>query len=139
MGTHFLAVAGAGFRRRVVGNGKQESLFCGRAFPIVENASGLDADLEFVGCTKAECGADFKENGRVEAGQPLLFLDDFFTARRRQSAGLTPKANDLEAAMKASGFDLRSGQQSGGVLIMGIRAVELNLHDGTHWIALPMI
>jgi hypothetical protein len=69
---------GAGFRRRVVGDGKQESLFSGRAFPIVENASGLDADLEFVGFIDAECGADFLENGRVEAGQPLLFLDDFF-------------------------------------------------------------
>jgi hypothetical protein len=76
---------GAGFRRRFVGNGKQESLFSRRAFPIVENASGLDADLEFVGCTKAECGADFKENGRVEAGYPLLFLDDFFTAWPRQA------------------------------------------------------
>jgi len=109
MGTHFLAVAGAGFRRRVVGNGKQESLFCGRAFPIVENASGLDADLEFVGCTKAECGADFKDNGRVEACYPPFFLDDFFTAWPGQGSGLTPKANDLEAAMKASGLDLRSG------------------------------
>ena len=84
-------------------------------------------------------GADFKENGRVEACYPPFFLDDFFTAWPGQGAGLTPKANDLEAAIKASGLDLHSGQQSGGVLIMGIRAVELNLHDGTHWIALPMI
>jgi hypothetical protein len=41
--------------------------------------------------------------------------------------------------MKASGLDLRFGQQSGGVLILGIRAVELNLHDFSHWIALPVI
>jgi hypothetical protein len=84
-------------------------LFCGWAFPIVENASGLDADLEFVGFLDAECGAGLSENGRVEAGYPLLFLDDFFTAWPRQGAGLTPKANDLQTAMKASGLDLRSG------------------------------
>jgi hypothetical protein len=59
---------------------EQESLFGGRAFPIVENASGLDADLEFVGFIDTERGAGFLENGRVEAGQPLLFLDDFFSA-----------------------------------------------------------
>ena len=46
---------------------------------------------------------------------------------------------DLEAAMNASGLDLRFGQQSGGVLILGIRAVGLNLHDYSHWIALPTI
>jgi len=80
VGTHFLAVAGLASVIGSLGNWKQKSLFSGRAFPIVENASGLDADLEFVGGTKAECGTDFKENGRVEAGQPLLFLDDFFSA-----------------------------------------------------------
>ena len=89
--------------------------------------------------SNAECGADFKENGRVEVGQPLLFLDHLVVAGLGQGAGLTPKANDLEAAMKASGLDLRSGQQSGGVLVLDIRAVELNLHDCTHWIASPMI
>ena len=55
-------------------------MFCWWAFPIVEDASGLDADLKFVGSLDAERGTDFKENGRVESGQPLLFLDDFFTA-----------------------------------------------------------
>ena len=92
-------------------------MFCGRAFPIFENASGLDADLEFVGCTKAERGAYFKENCRVEVCKPLFFLDDFFTAWPGQGAGLTPKADYLEAVMKTSGFDLRSGQQGGGVLV----------------------
>jgi hypothetical protein len=43
--------------------------------PKGENASGLDADLEFVGRLDAECAADFKERGRVEVGQPLFFLD----------------------------------------------------------------
>jgi hypothetical protein len=52
---------------------------------------------------------------------------------------LAPKADYLEAARKVCGLDFRSGQQSGGVLVVGIWAVELNLHDGTHWIALPMI
>ena len=106
---------------------------------MVENASGFDTDLEFVGCTKAECGADFKENGRVDAGKPLFFFDHLVMAGLRQGAGLAPKADDLEAARKVRSFDLRSGQQGGGVLIEEIRAVVLNLHDCIHWIALPMI
>jgi hypothetical protein len=96
-------------------------------------------DLEFVGCTKAECGADFKESGCVEVGQPLFFLDHLVVARLGQGAGLAPKTDDLEAAMKASGLDLGSSQQCGGILVQEIRTVVLNLHDSTHWIALPMI
>jgi hypothetical protein len=41
--------------------------------------------------------------------------------------------------MKASSLDLGSSQQCGGVLVLEIRTVVLNLHDSTHWIALPMI
>ena len=117
MGTHFLAVAGLASVVGSLGIGKQESLFCGRAFPMVENASGLDADLEFVGCLDAECAADFKERGRVEVGYSLFFLDHLVATGLGQGARLTPKPDDLEAAIKGRSLDLRSSQQCGGVLV----------------------
>ena len=92
---------------------------------MFENASGLDADLEFVGCLDAECAADFKERGRVEVGQPLFFLDHLVVAGPGQGARLTPKTNDLEAAMKVRSLDLGSSQQCGGVLVQDIRCCRL--------------
>jgi hypothetical protein len=92
-------------------------LLCRRAFPRIENASGLDADLKFVGYLDAECAANFKERGRIELGYSSLLRDQLVVPGSRQNARLTPKPNDLEAAMKGRSIGLRSSQQSGRVLV----------------------
>ena len=114
-------------------------MFCGRTFRRVENASGLDTDLQFVDFLDAECAADFKERGRVEAGQPLYFLDHLVTPGPGKGARFTPETNDLEATIEGRSVDLRPSQQCGGVLVQNVRAVVLNLHGGAHLIGSPMI